>query len=223
MKIYLIIAFIIHMCFFIRIDRRKTLGDTNIPVKRNIPISYNIKKSKESIGQQNIVKEVKSVEAKKEEIKEEIKSEKKSKISKSERKKEIKKSKAQKNKSNIQPKEKVTKKEEKRENFIENSDGTYTAIASNGIDFKIIKQIDPKYPTQAEKMRYDKTVVVEVRFLVGLNGEVENIEILKSNKKFGFDKEVIQALNKWKFEPIIYNGKKIKVYFNKEFIFTPKK
>ena len=51
----------------------------------------------------------------------------------------------------------------------------------------------------------------------------EKIEVLKSNKKFGFDKEVIQALNKWKFEPIVYRGKKIKVYFNKEFVFTPKK
>ena len=66
---------------------------------------------------------------------------------------------------------KIPERGEKRDNFIENSDGTYTAIASSGIDFKIIKQVNPNYPKQAEKLRYDKTVVIEVKFLVGLNGE----------------------------------------------------
>lgn len=224
MKRYFLIAFLIHMCFFIRINNKKTLGDNTIPVKRNIPISYNIKSSKESIGQQAVIQEEK-VEPIKEEPKKEIKEEIQSKISKNENKKEIKKEKTLKNKPQKKrnPNEEKIPREEKRDNFIENSDGTYTAIASSRIDFKIIKQIDPNYPKQAEKLRYDKTVVIEVKFLVGLNGEVEKIEVLKSNKKFGFDKEVIQALNKWKFEPIVYRGKKIKVYFNKEFVFTPKK
>ena len=224
MKRYFLIAFLIHMCFFIRINNKKTLGDNNIPIKRNIPISYNIKSSKESIGQQAVIQEEK-VEPIKEEPKKEVKEEIQSKISKNENKKEIKKEKTLKNKPQKKRKSSEEKipREEKRDNFIENSDGTYTAIASSGIDFKIIKQVDPNYPKQAEKLRYDKTVVIEVKFLVGLNGEVEKIEVLKSNKKFGFDKEVVQALNKWKFEPIVYRGKKIKVYFNKEFVFTPKK
>lgn len=224
MKRYFLIAFLIHMCFFIRINNKKTLGDNNIPIKRNIPISYNIKSSKESIGQRAVIQEEK-VEPIKEEPKKEIKEEIKSKISKEESKKEIKKEKTLKNKPQKKRKasEEKIPREEKRDNFIENSDGTYTAISSSGIDFKIIKQVDPNYPKQAEKLRYDKTVVIEVKFLVGLNGEIEKIEVLKSNKKFGFDKEVIQALNKWKFEPIVYRGKKIKVYFNKEFVFTPKK
>lgn len=224
MKRYFLIAFLIHMCFFIRINNKKTLGDNNIPIKRNIPISYNIKSSKESIGQQAVIQEEK-VEPIKEEPKKEIKEEIKSKISKNESKKEIKKEKTLKNKPQKKRKSSEEKilREEKRDNFIENSDGTYIAIVSDGVNFKIIKQVDPNYPKQAEKLRYDKIAVVEVKFLVGLNGEVEKIEILKSNKQFGFDKEVIQALNKWKFEPITYKGKKIKVYFNKEFVFTPKK
>ena len=107
-------------------------------------------------------------------------------------------------------------------NFTANLDGTYTAISSKGINFEIITQVDPDYPRQAEIIRYNKSVTVEVRFLVDLNGNIENIEILKSHEKFGFDKEVLSALKKWKFKPIVYNGRKIKVYFNKEFVFNPK-
>ena len=90
MKRYFLIAFLIHMCFFIRINNKKTLGDNNIPIKRNIPIFYNIKSSKESIGQQAIIQEEK-VEPIKEEPKKEIKEEIQSKISKNESKKETKK------------------------------------------------------------------------------------------------------------------------------------
>ena len=147
MKKYFLIAFLIHMCFFIRINNKKTLGDNNIPIKRNIPISYNIKSSKESIGQQAVIQE-KKVELIKEEPKKEIKEEIQSKISKNENKKEIKKEKTLKNKPQKKRKsseEKISR-EEKKDNFIENSDGTYTAIASSGIDFKIIKQVDPNYP-----------------------------------------------------------------------------
>lgn len=70
--------------------------------------------------------------------------------------------------------------------------------------------------------RYNKTVIVEAKFLVGTDGSVEDIKIIKSHEKFGFDKEVISALKKWKFKPVVYKGRNIKVYFNKEFIFTPK-
>lgn len=107
-------------------------------------------------------------------------------------------------------------------NFTANSDGSYTAHSTKGLDFEIIYQVDPNYPRQAEVMRYGKTVVVEARFLVDVNGRVEKIELTKSFKKFGFDKEVVTALKKWKFKPIVYKGKKMKVYFNKEFVFKSK-
>ena len=88
---------------------------------------------------------------------------------------------------------------------------------------KLYIKENPSYPRQAEIARYNQIVKVEVKFLVNLEGDVEDIKILKSHKnKFGFDKEVISALKKWKFKPIKYNGKGIKVYFNKEFVFTPK-
>ena len=51
--------------------------------------------------------------------------------------------------------------------------------------------------------RYNKTVIVEAKFLVGTDGSVENIKIIKSHEKFGFDKEVISALKKWLFPKLI--------------------
>lgn len=110
----------------------------------------------------------------------------------------------------------------KNGNFTANADGSYTAHSAKGLDFKISYQVDPDYPRLAEVIRYSKTVVVEARFLVDLEGDISKIKITKSHEKFGFDKEVRKALRKWKFKPITHNGKKLKVYFNKKFVFKSK-
>lgn len=107
-------------------------------------------------------------------------------------------------------------------NFSVGKDGIFTASSSDGIDYKILKQVEPNYPIQAERIRYKTKVTVSARFLVGLNGNIEKIEITKSHKKFGFDDEVQKALKQWKFHPIYYKNKNIKVYFTKDFIFEPK-
>ncbi len=231
---YFLAALFIHGLLFLSFNKNKTLGNPEIFVKKNIPISYNTVSAEQRIDGMN--------KTKKNEIKEEISETKietpekiqktepeiKSKISnnkekKSEKKKQIKKSEKNKNieKNNMQ-KTNADDIFTKNENFTINSDGTYTAVSSKGINFEIISQTDPDYPKQAEVIRYNKTVTVEVRFLVDLNGNIEDVKILKSHEKFGFDREVLSALKKWKFKPIEYKGRKIKVYFTKEFVFTPK-
>lgn len=238
MKKYFLIAAIIHSFFFIHINKKNTLGNPDFSIKKNIPISYNTINSRENISGAKIIQQEKT-----EEVAEKIKEEKTEPVKDEEikpvpefesrmtrDKKDIKDEKKTEKNKNSQKKSETVKKENKNSgenikkevNFIENSDGTYTAVSSKGIDFKILKEISPNYPRQAEIARYNKTVIVEVKFLVGTNGSVEDIKIIKSHEKFGFDKEVIQALKKWKFKPVVYNGRNIKVYFNKEFIFTPK-
>lgn len=243
---YLLISFIIHCFLFLNIKRYETLGNPNLLLKTSIPISYNIISAEQRIDNMLKVKGTKENEAEnsksiqeKSEIKEEINkktnkmdSEIKSKMSNNKKKTETKKHQDKKNINKSTSKKKNLEKNSEKEdsnntftkngNFIANSDGTYTAISSKGVNFKIINQIDPNYPRQAEIIRYNKSVIIEARFLVDLNGNIENIKILKSHEKFGFDKEVLLALKKWKFEPIVYNGKKIKVYFTKEFVFNPK-
>lgn len=242
---YIIIALILHSFFFININRNQTLGDPNFSIRRNIAISYNVINKDERADnmrmEQAFQEEVESepekeIEKKVEkepepEIKSKMSKEKKEEEKKEKPKEEPKKEKNKNKKDNKKKHEKkeITEKKPnpddvftKSGNFTANADGTYTAISSKGIDFKIITQIDPAYPRQAEAIRYNKTVSVEARFLVDLNGNVEDIKILKSHSKLGFDREVIAALKRWKFRPIQYNGRRIKVYFNKEFIFTPK-
>ena len=106
-------------------------------------------------------------------------------------------------------------------NFIVDGDGTNIALTSEGIDYQIINEVEPDYPSQAESIGYSKKVQVTVKFLVGLKGNVEKAEIIKSHKDLGFDAEVMKAIKKWKFKPIFHKGKNIKVYFTKTFVFEP--
>ena len=106
-------------------------------------------------------------------------------------------------------------------NFIADGDGTYIALTSEGINYQIINEVEPDYPSQAESIGYSKKVQVTVKFLVGLKGNVEKAEIIKSHKDLGFDAEVMKAIKKWKFKPIFHKGKNIKVYFTKTFVFEP--
>lgn len=219
MKKYVLLAVIFHSLLFLKLNNFMTLGD-KIDSRESIPISFNIKNLPPRVDRMmanNQVEEVKEFE------KIEDKNSKEGKIEKEVKKKDKDTKKVGKKKSQKKSKtqQKVGKKNNnlKNDGLIENSDGTYTATSSKGIDFKILNSVDPNYPRQAQMLGYRKDVIIEVKFLVGLDGKVSDIRILKSHKKFGFDNEVIIALKKWRFQPIVYNGKKIKVYFIKEFIF----
>ena len=106
-------------------------------------------------------------------------------------------------------------------NFIVDGDGIDIALTSEGINYQIINEVEPDYPSQAESIGYSKKVQVTVKFLVGLKGNVEKAEIIKSHKDLGFDAEVMKAIKKWRFKPIFHKGKYIKVYFTKTFVFEP--
>jgi protein TonB len=178
-----------------------------------VPISYNIKNKEQRVDNVKKVKGSSEKAPKKEKVlKENIKKKKNNDFkSKMNRKKNLIKNKNKEIRKKIVPK--------KLGNFVANSDGSYTSYSSKGIHFEIIRQIDPDYPRQAEIIRYSKDVVVEVRFLVNTKGMIQDIKIIKSHEKFGFDRAVIESLKKWRFKPITFNGEKMNVYFNKEFVF----
>ena len=89
-------------------------------------------------------------------------------------------------------------------NFIVDGDGIDIALTSEGINYQIINEVEPDYPSQAESIGYSKKVQVTVKFLVGLKGNVEKAEIIKSHKDLGFDAEVMKAIKKWRFKPIFH-------------------
>ena len=106
--------------------------------------------------------------------------------------------------------------------FLDNGDGTYTAMGSGGISYQIIRDAEPKYPKAARSIGFSKKIKVTVKFLVGIDGHVENVVVL--NKKLpdlGFKEEAEKAVRKMEFKPITHDGKPMKVYFRKVIHFMP--
>lgn len=105
-------------------------------------------------------------------------------------------------------------------------DGTGTYIgdqkSGGGIRYRIKREVEPEYPILAKRANYRNEVVIKTKFLIGLDGKVEEIIFLDNFTSYGFRKEVEKALKKWEFDPIIYHGEKIKLYFYKDFRFNVK-
>jgi len=107
-------------------------------------------------------------------------------------------------------------------NFIANGDGSYTALGSGGISYKILSEAAPRYPRAARSIGFNKVVRVRVKFLVGLDGQVETTEIITRNiPDLGFKEAAVEAVKKMKFAPIYHQGRNIKVYFQKTIVFQP--
>lgn len=102
--------------------------------------------------------------------------------------------------------------------------GTYIGDqkSGGGIRYRIKREVEPEYPILAKRANYRNEVVIKTKFLIGLNGKVEEIIFLDNFTSYGFRKEVEKALKKWEFDPIIYHGEKIKLYFYKDFRFNVK-
>ncbi|MFA5265547.1 MAG: energy transducer TonB [Opitutaceae bacterium] len=64
-------------------------------------------------------------------------------------------------------------------------------------------QPSPIYPIEAR--RYRMTGTVEVEFVVGVSGEVRQVNILKSTNPI-FDAPTFRAVSKWRFEPGRHNN-----------------
>ena len=106
-------------------------------------------------------------------------------------------------------------------NFLSNGDGSYTALNAEGISYTIIRDADAKYPEEARSIGYSRMVSVQAKILVGLDGLVENVEIVNSVPNLGFKESAIQALHKMQFAPIYYKNHNVKMYFIKKIYFQP--
>ena len=109
------------------------------------------------------------------------------------------------------------------ENFVQTGDGNWAAKNQNvdGLEIIFFNTTAPKYPNIARKLGFKNEFTVKVRFLIGLDGKVEEIKFYsdEAGKKFGFESEVKKALYNWRISPVQFKGKTIKVYFYKAFKF----
>lgn len=105
--------------------------------------------------------------------------------------------------------------------IIELSKGIFAAKNQGvkGLEYKFISQPDPEYPLAAKRVDYNKKVSIKVRFLVGLDGRVEEVKFYNQKDSLGFQAEVEKVLKEWKLTQVTLDKKPIKLYFYKEFKF----
>ncbi|WP_159084070.1 energy transducer TonB [Saccharobesus litoralis] len=70
---------------------------------------------------------------------------------------------------------------------------------------KLLVKIVPTYPSQAQTEGIEGEAIVS--FDISRTGETQNVKIYSSSPKLVFDASVINAVKKWKFMPIVKNGK----------------
>lgn len=68
----------------------------------------------------------------------------------------------------------------------------------------LIKRIEPRYPSRARLRGYTDTVQIE--FSVTDTGEVDDIAVVSANSKPVFERSVVRAVRKWRYEPLLRDG-----------------
>lgn len=107
------------------------------------------------------------------------------------------------------------------DSFIHLEDGSIVAKNQGvkGLSYGWINDPDPQYPTIARRMKYDKDVIIKVRFLVGYDGKIEEVRFYDNMTGYGFRNEVEKTLKEWEATPVKVDGQKVKLYFYKTFKF----
>ncbi|MGB8636458.1 MAG: energy transducer TonB [Rhodanobacteraceae bacterium] len=72
---------------------------------------------------------------------------------------------------------------------------------------KLISSTRPQYPSAALRRRLEGWVDVE--FTVGVDGNVSNAHSVGSNRGRVFERAAVNAVDQWKFEPALVNGKPV--------------
>lgn len=73
-----------------------------------------------------------------------------------------------------------------------------------------IVRVPPEYPMRASENNVEGFVTL--RFIVNETGSVEDPEVIRSEPPGVFDKAALRAVRRWKFQPVIRNGKPVRVY-----------
>ncbi len=73
-----------------------------------------------------------------------------------------------------------------------------------------IVRVPPEYPMRASEDNVEGFVTL--RFIVNETGSVEDPEVIRSEPPGVFDKAALRAVKRWKFQPLIRNGKPVRVY-----------
>lgn len=88
-------------------------------------------------------------------------------------------------------------------------DGRMHIALGENLPLKSVEQEYPRYPDEARKKRLEDQVVV--RYIIGTDGRVKDVQILDHAKEKMFDEAAVDAIRKWRFRPMIKEGKAVEV------------
>jgi protein TonB len=73
----------------------------------------------------------------------------------------------------------------------------------------VVHRVYPDYPEEQRLQGREATVVV--RYIIGTDGWVKELNILKHAKEKAFDEATLKAIREWRFQPLMQNGQAIEV------------
>jgi len=84
-----------------------------------------------------------------------------------------------------------------------------TEPASTGVtrDAVLTRQVNPRYPTQAQRSGTEGWV--EVDFKVDTEGRVRDAKVTQAQPRHVFDRSALEAVNRWQFQPAMRDGKPV--------------
>ncbi|MDO1527656.1 energy transducer TonB [Fulvimonas sp. R45] len=74
-------------------------------------------------------------------------------------------------------------------------------------DAVLTRQVNPRYPTSAQRAGIEGWV--EVDFTVDVEGDVRDAKVAEAQPRHVFDRSALEAVNRWKFEPAMRDGKPV--------------
>ncbi|HKB78579.1 MAG TPA: energy transducer TonB [Thermoanaerobaculia bacterium] len=88
-------------------------------------------------------------------------------------------------------------------------DGRVHIPRNENLPLLVLDQEFPHYPDDAKKKQLEDQVVV--RYVIGKNGRVTDVQILSHANFASFDTAAVEAIRKWRFRPMIKDGKPVEV------------
>jgi protein TonB len=88
-------------------------------------------------------------------------------------------------------------------------DGRVHIARDEKLPLESVEQEYPHYPDDMRKKRVEDQVVV--RYVIGTNGRVTDVEIVSHASDKSFDDAAVEAIRKWRFRPMVKDGKKVEV------------
>ena len=73
----------------------------------------------------------------------------------------------------------------------------------------VVKRVYPDYPEDQRLAGFQDTVVI--RYIIGTDGWIKELNILQHAKQKAFDDATIKALREWRFQPLLQDGRPIEV------------